>query len=186
MQCRQAGRTPRRPFPALAGLSVLLLAAACGGAPGPAPATAPAGGAETDRGGASGGALDVAGAWIPEPANPEVGVVYLEVANAAGEDDAVTGVSTSASDDADLCATENGASARMRTVDEIPVPAGGSVTLADGGYHLMINDIAEPLAVGDRVTVTLTFASATELEFTVPVQTMTGAPGPEAGHGGHH
>lgn len=166
-------------------LTLALLATACTTTPAvqeePVAATA-------DRGSAEAGALIIEDAWMPEPANPEVGVVYLAVTNTATTDDAVTEVHTSASPEADLCnteSTESGA-AVMRVVEEIPVPAGGTTTFVDGGYHVMINDIPEPLSVGDAFTATLTFASGTEIEVDVPVQEMTG-PAPDHGdHDAHH
>ncbi|GHC81717.1 hypothetical protein GCM10007079_21960 [Nocardiopsis terrae] len=142
------------------------------------------------RGSARVGDLLVEDAWMPEPANPEVGVVYLAVTNTATEDDTVTGVRTSASEDADLCetgTTGSGASV-MRTVSRIPVPAGGTTTFVDGGYHVMVNDITEPLTVGDGVTVRLTFASGAEVEVDAPVQEMTARSdsGDPGAHDGHH
>jgi len=125
---------------------------------------------------------------VPEPANPEIAVLYLEVSNAADEDTAITGVSTGASPGADLCSTEatgSGAS-RMRVVDEIPVAAGGSTALVDGGYHIMVNDLPEPLEAGDEVAVALTFAGGRELDVTAPVQPRTADSGPVTDHGGHH
>lgn len=52
----------------------------------------------------------------------------------------------------------DGGMMRMRAVDRIPLPAGKPVTLAPGGYHVMLMDLAQPLKEGDSVTVTLTFA----------------------------
>lgn len=167
-------------------LATALLATACTATPAaqeePVAVTA-------DRGSAEADALLIEDAWMPEPANPEVGVVYLAVTNTAATDDAVTKVRTSASPDADLCnteSTESGA-AVMRVVEEIPVPAGGTTTtFVDGGYHVMVNDIPGPLSVGDTFTATLTFASGTEVEVDVPVQEMTG-PAPDHGdHDAHH
>jgi periplasmic copper chaperone A len=163
----------------------LLLLTACAANPNTPEEPVTAG---ADRGSARSGALLVEDAWMPEPANPRTGVVYLAVSNTASTADAVTGVSTSASPDADLCSTEtteSGASV-MRVVDEVPVPAGGTTTFVDGGYHVMVEDIPEPLALGDTVTVALTFASGAEAEVEVPVQEMTG-PAPDHGdHDAHH
>ncbi|WP_017543136.1 copper chaperone PCu(A)C [Nocardiopsis prasina] len=142
-----------------------------------------------ERGGAEVDALIVEDAWMPEPANLEVGVVYMAITNTdASTADAVVDVRTDASPDAELCTTETSDSgaAVMRTLDEIPVPAGGTTTFVDGGYHVMVNDIPEPLFVGDSVTVTLGFASGTEIELDVPVQEMTGPTPDEADHGAHH
>ena len=168
-------RYPRRTtLTALALCSVLV---ACGTTdPGEAE---PAEAAAEPGGRAHVGDLMVEDAWMPEPANPEVGVVYLAVTNTASDDDAVVGVSTSASPEAGLHrteTTESGAST-MRSVEEVPVPAGGTTTFIEGGYHVMVEDIPVPLRVGDAVTVTLDFASGTEAELEVPVREMTGGSG---------
>ncbi|MFI6578881.1 copper chaperone PCu(A)C [Nocardiopsis sp. NPDC050513] len=172
---------------AAVGLAALLTVAACAEGE-PAGQDAAADAYEAERGAARGADLVVSGAWMPEPANPEVGAVYLRVENGAEADDAITAVSADASDDADLYATEttgSGAST-MRSVEEIPVPGGGSTELMEGGYHVMVNALAEPLAVGDEVTLTLTFASGQEVEVAVPVQPMAAGGGGEDGHEGHH
>ena len=96
-------RYPRRKT--LAALALCSVLAACGtttdpGDAGPAEAVAEPGGR------ARVGDLMVEDAWMPEPANPEVGVVYLAVTNTAPDDDAVVGVSTSASPEAGLHRTE--------------------------------------------------------------------------------
>lgn len=134
-----------------------------------------------ERGHTHGDDLTVSGAWMPEPANPEVGALYLEVDNAGEDDDALTGVVTSASETAELHTTgtgDNGAS-HMEEVEEIPLPAGETVELTSGGYHIMVLDIPEPLTEGDEFNTTLTFDSGTELDLTVPVEAM-------AGHGDDH
>jgi copper(I)-binding protein len=51
----------------------------------------------------------------------------------------------------------------------LPLPAGKTVTLAPGGYHVMLFDLAEPLAAGDTFSVTLTFANADQKTVTVTV-----------------
>ncbi|MGQ4267441.1 copper chaperone PCu(A)C [Nocardiopsis changdeensis] len=184
----QAPRVQRALRPAgvsAALVAALLFATACGAPDAPTAADASP---EASRGHAVAGDLEVSGAWVPEPANPEVAVLYLEVANAAARDAAITGVSTDASPEADLCSTEttdSGASG-MRVVEEIPVAAGGATALVDGGYHIMLNDLPEPLEVGDEVEVTLTFDGDREAVFTAPVEPMTAGSAPEADHGGHH
>lgn len=177
-------RYPRRKT--LAALALCSVLAACGtttdpGDAGPAEAVAEPGGR------ARVGDLMVEDAWMPEPANPEVGVVYLAVTNTAPDDDAVVGVSTSASPEAGLHrteTTESGAST-MRPVEEVPVPAGGTTTFVEGGYHVMVEDIPDPLRVGDTVAVTLDFASGAEAELEVPVREMTGGAG-ESDHSEGH
>lgn len=180
----------RRLATAAAVLAALTLAGCAGSAP-----PAETKGAEPEhhavKGSASSGDLRVDGAWIPEPAMPDMSTAYLKVGNNAESDDALVDAETSASADTDLCSTpETGSgAAQMRVVDEIPVLGGGSTELRSGGFHLMVNDITEPLTVGDTVTVTLTFDSGTTVDVEAPVleRTSGGDTDNTAGdHSGHH
>ena len=69
---------------------------------------------------------------------------------------------------------------RMRPVEDIPVPANGSVTLQPGGLHLMLMGLNRPLVAGETIPVTLRFAGAGEVTIQLAVQ-AAGARGP----GGH-
>jgi copper(I)-binding protein len=51
----------------------------------------------------------------------------------------------------------------MKEVEQIDIPAGGSVQLKPGGYHIMLMELAAPIAAGDTVPVTLTFEKAGEV-----------------------
>ena len=66
---------------------------------------------------------------------------------------------------------------KMRQVKDIAVPAGGTVELKPGGYHLMFMNIKSPLTAGETIPVKLKFAKAGELEVKMSVNTMgnTGA-----------
>lgn len=56
----------------------------------------------------------------------------------------------------------------MGQVPEIPIPAGTTVPLEPGGYHIMLMKLAEPLETGQKFDVVLTFETAGDL--TVPVE----------------
>ena len=58
---------------------------------------------------------------------------------------------------------------KMRQVKDIAVPAGGSVELKPGGYHLMFLNLKGPFVAGETVPVKLKFAKAGELEVKFPV-----------------
>lgn len=59
---------------------------------------------------------------------------------------------------------------RMRElVDGLPLPAGETVTLAPGGYHIMFMDLAGPLVAGELAEVTLTFENAGDVTLTAPI-----------------
>ena len=62
----------------------------------------------------------------------------------------------------------------------VAIPAGGSVTLKPGSYHVMLMGLKKPLVVGQSIPLTLTFAKAGNISVTVPVQAM----GATAGNGG--
>jgi len=60
----------------------------------------------------------------------------------------------------------------MQPVDSVELPAGETVALEPGGYHIMLLQLAEPLVAGDTFDVTLTFEYAPEQTVTVEVRDM--------------
>lgn len=61
--------------------------------------------------------------------------------------------------------------------DGIVIPAGETVTLEPGGYHIMYIGLTRDLTAGDTYELTLTFEQAGEIEVTVPVFVSDGAAG---------
>ena len=59
---------------------------------------------------------------------------------------------------------------QMRQVEEIPVPAGETVRLGPGGWHLMLFDLARPPVEGERVAFTLTLDNGETLSVEAPVK----------------
>jgi periplasmic copper chaperone A len=59
---------------------------------------------------------------------------------------------------------------RMRPVTRIDVVPGKPVELKPGGYHIMLMDIAKPLATGDSVPLRLTFEQAGKPAQTIDVK----------------
>jgi hypothetical protein len=53
------------------------------------------------------------------------------------------------------------------------IPAGASVGLAPGGYHVMLTGLRRPLVAGDSIFIVLDLARANLLRFRVPVLTYT-------------
>lgn len=49
----------------------------------------------------------------------------------------------------------DGGTMKMRAVPRLDVPAGKPVSLAPGGYHVMLMDLKQPLKKGDSVPLTL-------------------------------
>lgn len=66
---------------------------------------------------------------------------------------------------------------RMRPVANIPIAAGQTVTLAPGGLHIMLIGLAQPLAAGSRVPLTLRFERAGEVTVELAVERAGAATG---------
>ena len=68
---------------------------------------------------------------------------------------------------------------KMRAIPALDLPAGKTVELKPGGYHVMLLDLKAPLAKDTAVPITLVFQDAkgteSKLDLTVPVATT--APG---------
>ena len=58
----------------------------------------------------------------------------------------------------------------MQPIESLELPAGETVVLEPGGYHIMLIDLVAPLESGQEIEVTLTFENAGERTITVPVQ----------------
>jgi copper(I)-binding protein len=58
----------------------------------------------------------------------------------------------------------------MVPVSRIEVPAGGSVELKPGGYHLMLLSLVADLKVGDKIELTLQFEKAGKITVTAEVR----------------
>jgi periplasmic copper chaperone A len=59
---------------------------------------------------------------------------------------------------------------KMKAIDKLALPAGKSVALAPGGYHMMLFDLKAPLNAGDVVPLTLTFEDSKGKKSTVEVK----------------
>ncbi|BAU77220.1 copper chaperone PCu(A)C [Metapseudomonas furukawaii] len=62
-------------------------------------------------------------------------------------------------------AIENG-TASMQHIEKVEVAPGATVNFASGGYHLMLMQRRQPVALGDKVEVTLQFADGQSLPVT--------------------
>lgn len=73
---------------------------------------------------------------------------------------------------------------RMRAIPKLDLPAGKTVELKPGGYHVMLMDLKAPLALGTSVPITLLLRNAQGVESRqeVMVPVTTSAP---AAHGMH-
>lgn len=95
------------------------------------------------------------------------------IANSADHDITITGATSDAATTVELHEVVDDV---MRPVEGgFIVPAGGSLTLEPGGYHLMFMGIPAPINAGDEVTVTLTLSDGSTLDLTAVAKDFAGA-----------
>src|SRR5262245_48846190 len=61
---------------------------------------------------------------------------------------------------------------KMNAVDKVALPAGKSVELKPGGYHVMLVDLVSPLKEGDTVPLKLTFEDKAGTKQTIDVKAI--------------
>jgi len=130
-------------------------------------------GCHPSRGGhAAAGDLSVTHAVIPAPPSTAEASAFLVISNGGASDVALTGALTPAADSVLLHRLVGGL---MQPSAPLTVPAHGFVKLGPGGYHLMLEGLKHPLAVGDTVTLALQFGSGAAIAVRVPVLNYTDA-----------
>jgi hypothetical protein len=104
----------------------------------------------------------IAQPWArPAPAGGNT-AAYLTITAAAGQADALLSASSPAADMVQVHEVSTDASGMtgMHPIDRLDIPAGTSVTLKPGGYHLMVMGVTSELAVGGTVEIDLEFEHA--------------------------
>lgn len=88
-----------------------------------------------------------------------VSAVYLTLANAGGVNVRLVAAESPAANVVEIHEMQmNGDVMQMRPVEGgIDLPAGGVVVLEQGGLHIMLMDLVEPLVAGQAIPLTLTF-----------------------------
>lgn len=136
-------------------------------------------------------AVSVEGAWArPSAAGQTTGAVYFRITSDTDDRLLAASVPTSVAStaevhevvmadmtgdmDGEMTGDMDGDMGEMQMTmqeltDGLALPAGETVTLEPGGYHIMLLDIAEPLALGDQVEVTLDFETADDITLVVEV-----------------
>jgi periplasmic copper chaperone A len=111
------------------------------------------------------------------PGGAKTGAVYMTLDNKSGTADRLIGVSSDVADKLQIheMKVENGVMEMREIAGGLSIPAGGSVVLKPGSYHVMLIGLKKPLTVGEKFPLTLTFEKAGNISVTVPVQAMGAA-----------
>ncbi|HRF07327.1 MAG TPA: copper chaperone PCu(A)C [Xanthobacteraceae bacterium] len=133
------------------------------------------------------GDLVISAPWSrATPAGSEVGAGYLVITNNGTGAERLVSFTTELAGQPEVHEMSNeGGVMKMRPLSKgLVIPAGGTVKLEPGGYHLMLLKLKKPLAAGQRYKATLVFEKAGPVEVEFEVRAM-GA-GQQKNHGGHH
>ncbi len=143
-----------------------------------------------------GASIKVSDAWArTSSAMAAAGAAYMVIENTGSAADALTGAASPAATTVEVhetyvvespmpsasaamgaspmpsaSGTMGGEVMGMRPIDRLEIPAGGTVELKPGGYHIMMMGLTQELKVGDKVEITLTFEKAGDLKVTAEVR----------------
>jgi protein SCO1 len=103
-------------------------------------------------------------AYVPAPAGSGPAALYTTISNRGTVPDTLVGGTTRVAGRVEVHrhAMRDG-TMMMEQVAGAPVGAGDSLSLAPGGYHLMLQELAAPLSPGDTFTVELRFSGGGRL-----------------------
>lgn len=141
-----------------------VLAGALSLGPGPGAASAQAATSARLAGGA-GAAPVVTSAWSRPATSGATGVGFMTLRNPGRTADALVAVESPIAARIEIHRSSVKAGmAMMEMSPRVPLPVGGAVTFAPGGYHLMFLNLTRPLKLGDRLPATLVFASGARIK----------------------
>ena len=135
------------------------------------------------------GSLVISDPWSRETApRAKTGAGYVVIANTGKTADRLLGGTTTAAEKLEVhSVTTEGGVMRMRPqTDGIEIPAGGTLELKPGGYHIMFIGLKAPLKAGEIVPVTLNFAKAGKVNVSFAVKSLRGQPAPAHHNNGGH
>jgi len=133
--------------------------------------------------------VQVTQAWSRAiPPNAPVAAGFMTLRNAGRDDDRLVAVRSASAARVEIheIRHEHGVARMRELAGGLPLPAGATVELAPGGYHLMFIDPGEGFVAGARVAATLVFERAGEREVVFEVRAIGATRGAQAGDGEHH
>jgi len=110
------------------------------------------------------------------PPGAKVAGAFMTIKNVGPDADRLVSVSSPAAGLVEIheMAMEGGMM-KMRALKGIDLKPGATVELQPGGYHVMLEDLKQPLKQGEQIPVKLTFEKAGVVEVMVHVEAMGAA-----------
>jgi periplasmic copper chaperone A len=111
----------------------------------------------------AGGPLVIRDAWVRAAPAGGTSAAYMSLTNGRAAPETLVGVSApDLSDSASLHQTSSDASGMtgMTHTESLTIPAGSTVSLEPGGFHIMLMNLKQDLKAGSRVALVLTLEQA--------------------------
>jgi copper(I)-binding protein len=124
------------------------------------------------------GAIEIGQPWTrATPPTAQAGGGFLTMTNTGTTPDRLIAVRSPAADKAEIHEIKmDGNVMRMRELDKgIEIPAGATVELKPGGFHVMFMGLKAPFAKDAKVPLTLVFEKAGSIDVELPVAAMGAA-----------
>lgn len=120
------------------------------------------------------------------PPGARVGAGYLRLDNGGTADDRLVAVTCECAESSEIheMRMENNVMRMRYLPNGLAVPAGETVVLEPGGYHLMFIGLKQPFVLGEAFVATLTFEKAGAVTVEFSIDTPPGGKG--LGHGKGH
>lgn len=117
------------------------------------------------------GIIEISKAWTPVLVQTRIDTpLYMVIANRGDAPDSLVRFRCPVADFAEKHATDRGEGGfSMREVKAIAIPAGGTVTLAPKGFHLMLLHTKQALQPGETFTCSVVFQKAGTVSVEVTV-----------------
>ena len=131
------------------------------------------------------GALEIGDPWArATPPTAPTGGGYLSIKNTGTTPDRLLSISSPAAETVQVHEMKmEGNVMRMREAEHgVEIAPGATVTLAPGGYHIMMMGLKEPLKQGTKVPLTLVFEKAGKIDIELVVVPIGANPGTEMKH----
>lgn len=103
----------------------------------------------------------------------DVSAAYMLIENQGAQPDKLVAVESNVAGVTEIHQTivENDVARMQPVMGGLEIPAGGSVQLMPGSYHVMFMELKQPLKPGDVIMLKMTFESGAEVMLNVPVRT---------------
>jgi copper(I)-binding protein len=137
-------------------------------------AALPAGAQPSAPAAASASVLTVADAWVRATPGAGVAAAYMRLHNGGTQPIRVTGVRSALAGHAMIHETRLvGGVSTMRAHEPLLIAPGASVELEPGGLHVMLRELAHPLAAGEEVPLELLLEGGGRVEVRARVRPLS-------------